>query len=130
VVAVLKTAVIILAIVVIIGMLNGVVCSFISGSTDKLTPYIANATAAVKAGDMNAAAGQIRELKKEWDGKESIWEAFVDHSETERVETLLTRLEGMIEANTPDQMLPELQELDFFFTHLNDKQKFRLENIF
>lgn len=125
----MKSAAIILTIILIVTLLNCWVGGFVSNGIDGLTPHIESAKEALEAGDLNEAGRQISALKEKWDSKESIWEAFVDHSDSEKVETMLTRLEGMVQANTPEHMLPELMELEFFLDHLSDMQKFMMENI-
>ncbi len=126
----MKSAAIILGIVLIIFALNIWVGHFVNQHIDEMMPHIDNAESALRAGDVEKAAENIKALKEKWDSSEKMWEAFVDHRESENVETLLTRLQAMIQAGTPELMLPELEELQFFFEHLNDKQKFMLENIF
>lgn len=128
--AVLKSTAIILAIVIIISILNAWVGGFVSAGIEGLLPHIEGAQAALAAGDLAEADRQIDALKEKWDSRETIWEAFVDHRDSEEVETMLTRLSAMIEAGTPERMLPELKQLEFFLDHLGDMQKFQLENIF
>lgn len=126
----MKSAAIILVIIIIVSVLNACVGGFVTAGIDSLSPYIDKAKEALHAGDLAEVDRQIQGLKDHWDEKESIWEAFVDHRDSEEVETMLTRLEAMVTAQTPELMLPELQELEFFLDHLSDMQKFRLENIF
>ena len=126
----MKTTVIMLVIVLIILVLNGYVGGFIANNAEELMPHIKAAKTALNSGNVEEAARQVNQLKEKWDSKESIWEAFINHGDSEHVETLLTRLEAMAAAGTPELMLPELEELEFFFTHLTDTQKFKLENIF
>lgn len=126
----MKPALIILSIIVIIGVLNASVGLFVKHNSEKLLPYIENVKAALKAGDIGEAKKQVAGLKQEWDKRQRLWEAFIDHRESEHVETILEHLHGMLDANTPETMLPELEELSFFFEHLTDKQKMLVENIF
>ncbi len=126
----MKTTIIILTILVIIAILNTCVGSFIHTGIHELLPHINDAKSALQAGNLEEATVHVRILKEKWDKKESIWEAFVNHEESEHVETLLTRVEAMLTAGTPELILPELEELEFFFEHMDDMQKFMPENIF
>lgn len=129
-VAILKSAVTMLVIVALIIVLDCIVSSYISASTDEIMPHIERARQALETGDPPAATAEIEEMKQKWDDCEQYWESFIDHRETENVETLLARLAAMGRAGTPELILPELEELSFFFEHLNDKQKLIFENIF
>jgi hypothetical protein len=126
----MKAIIIMLAIVAIIWALNGYTCAFISSSSDEMLSSIDKVKHAVESEDQNGAGGQIDDLRSEWEAVESRWEVLVDHREVDRIDTLMTHIEGMAKAGTLDTMMPELDELAFFFTHINDKHKLKVENIF
>lgn len=126
----MRAVIIMLAIVAIILALNCYAGSFINDNSNELLSSIDKVKQAVQAGDLDAAGGRINDLRGEWESAESRWEVLVDHREVDRIDTLVTHLEGMAKAGTLDTMLPELDELSFFFKHINDKEKLRAENIF
>jgi predicted Holliday junction resolvase-like endonuclease len=125
----MKYVLIVFCIVFIITALDLYISGYIENSAEKMLSYIQNAKSALQRNDMATATAEIKSMREEWESYEPRWEIYVDHRETERVDTLLTRLEAMAEANTPETMMPEFQELEFFLTHISDKQKFRPENI-
>lgn len=127
--AVLKAVVIMLCIVAIIWALNICAGSFIDRSTDKLLDSIDSTKDAAESGDAQATDLEVEKLRYEWESMESRWEILVDHREVDRIDTLMTHLEAMAEVNTLDTLVPELDELAFFLTHIDDKQQIRAENI-
>jgi hypothetical protein len=118
-----------LCIVAIIWSLNIWAGSFIDKSTDKLLEDIDATKDAAQSGDAGATDLQVEELRYEWESVESRWEILVDHREVDRIDTLMTHLEAMAEVNTLDTLVPELDELEFFLTHIDDKHQIRPENI-
>lgn len=125
----MKYLVIIVTILLVITALDLYITGYIESSAEKMLDIIKTAQDALGRNDMDTVNRQIEAMRREWETDESRWEVFTDHRETENVDTLLTRLEGMAAANTPETMLPEFQELQFFLQHITEKQKFRPENI-
>jgi len=126
----MKSVVIIVVIIAIIWAFNGYTSMFIGDSSRELLGYVEKIEDAAKAGDMFTTNEQIGLLHGEWEGVESRWEMLVDHREVETVDTLMTRLKAMAATGALDDMMPELEELAFFLTHIDDKHKIRAENIF
>lgn len=126
----MKSVAIILAIIAIIWILNGYTSLYIGNSSKELLGYVDEAKKAVKAEDMYNANVQVGMLRAEWETVESHWEALVDHREIDRIDTLMTHLEAMAGTGGLDDMLPELEELAFFLTHIDDKHRIWAENIF
>ena len=126
----MKSISILLSIVVIILLLNVFISGFIQSSANSMLSILTRTKEAMSAGDNKAVTEEIRRLRKEWEADESRWEACIDHNEVDKIDTLLTRMEAMAATGTLDTMLPELQELEFFLSHVNDKNKLKVENIF
>ena len=126
----MKAVIIMVAIVAIIGALNGYTGYFIDNSADELLSGINEAKQAVQAGDQAAASDRVKKLRDGWESVESRWEVLEDHREIDRIDTLMTHLEAMADTGVLDTMMPELDELAFFLTHIDDKHKIKMENIF
>jgi hypothetical protein len=125
----LKPVIIILAIIAIIWVLNAYCGIYIDNTSGKLLNYIDTAKIAVKAKDVDTLNAQVKQLRSEWEGMESHWEVLVDHREIDRIDTLMTHLEAMSSIGSLDTIMPELEELAFYLTHIDDKHKIRPENI-
>lgn len=125
----MKAAVIMLCIVAIIWALNIGAGSYIDVSSEKLLSTIDSARDAVAAGDAEAVRGWVKKLREDWEKTESKWEMLVDHREIDRIDTLMTHLEAMSATGSLEDLVPELEELSFFITHIDDKHKIRPENI-
>lgn len=126
----MKPIVIMLVIVAIIWALNSYTCMFIGNSSEELLSSIEEVKQAVQANNTGDTTGKISRLRNEWESAESRWEVLVDHKEVDRIDTLVTHLEGMAQAGSLETMMPELEELSFFVSHIDDKHKIKLENVF
>ena len=125
----MKYLVITVSIPLVITALDLYISGYIENSAEKMLESVKTAQDALTRGDMETVGKQIEAVRRDWEADESRWEVYTDHRETENVDTLLTRLEGMVAGQTPELMMPELEELEFFLTHITEKQKFRPENI-
>jgi hypothetical protein len=129
VVGVLKAVLIMLAIIAIIWALDAFSSGYVDKSSDILLTYVDKAREAASKGDMKTVKEQMDGLRDKWEAVESHWESLVDHREIDRIDTLMTHLQAMAAAGTLELLIPELEELSFFITHINDKHKIRAENI-
>lgn len=126
----MKSVAIILVIIALIWILNGYTSLYIGNSSEELLGYVDEAKKAVKAKDMYNTNVQVGKLRARWETVESHWESLVDHREIDRIDTLMTHLQAMAGTGGLDDMMPELEELAFFLTHIDEKHKIRAENIF
>jgi Glu-tRNA(Gln) amidotransferase subunit E-like FAD-binding protein len=125
----LKAAIIMLCIVAVVIALNAFTACYINNSSEKLLSYVNEAREAASKGDIEAIHEQVNKLRDEWEVYESRWEMLVDHREIDRIDTLVTHLQAMAAAGALEDLIPELEELAFFITHIDDKHKIRAENI-
>lgn len=118
-----------LCIVAVILALDFGAASYIHRSSEKLLTYTQTARDAASRADMPAIREQVKELRDEWEAVESKWESLVDHREIDRIDTLMTHVQAMAAEGALEELIPELEELAFFITHIDDKHKIRPENI-
>jgi hypothetical protein len=129
VVAVLRAVVIMLCIIAAIWALDIGTGIYIDRSSEKLLSYIETSRDAASKGDTETIHEQVKELRAKWEAAESRWEMLVDHREIDRIDTLMTHVQAMAAEGALEPLIPELEELAFFITHIDDKHKIRPENI-
>lgn len=125
----MKPITIIVVIIAIIWAFNCYTSAFIGDSSHEMMGYITEVKKAAKGGDMYRVNEQVGRLHAGWESAESRWEMLVDHREVETIDTLMTHLVAMAGTGALDDLMPDLEELDYFFAHIDDKHKIRLENI-
>lgn len=73
---------------------------------------------------------KIDNIHREWDKRHDKLAYFIEHDELEKVETNLTGLRSYIETQEYEEAIKELDEGVFILKHIEEKNKFNLENIF
>ena len=73
---------------------------------------------------------KIEEIKINWDDRYKKLAYFIEHDELEKVEANLTSINGLINAETLEDVRSEIQETEFILKHIEKKYAFIIENIF
>ena len=73
---------------------------------------------------------KIEEIKTNWDDRYKKLAYFIEHDELEKVEANLTSINGLINAETLEDVRSEIQETEFILKHIEKKYAFIIENIF
>lgn len=78
----------------------------------------------------NEAKEKIDKIHEMWDQKHDLLAYYIEHDELEKVETNLTWLRSFIESKEYSDALAELDKTVFVLRHIEDKNKFNLQNVF
>lgn len=85
-------------------------------------------------GDINNNEDNINEnvgkLKDKWNQKEYTLSFFVEHSELEKVSSNMVLIETNIENGKIEESLEKIAEIKFLLNHIEEKNKFKLNNVF
>ena len=73
---------------------------------------------------------KIRKIKTNWDDRYKKLAYFIEHDELEKVEANLTSINGLINAQTLEDVRSKIQETEFILKHIEKKYAFIIENIF
>lgn len=76
------------------------------------------------------AKDKINKIHEKWDKRHDKLAYYIEHDELEKVETNLTKLRSFIESNEYQDAMSELDDAVFLLRHIEEKNKFNLENIF
>jgi len=75
--------------------------------------------------------------KEEFDALESLWldkyellAYYIEHDELEKVSSELYQLKGSIITDQIDEGIPTIENCKFALSHIRDKDKFEIKNIF
>lgn len=80
--------------------------------------------------DTQKVAGEITNIREEWEKRYQKLAYFIEHDELEKVETELTSLQANIETKEYKQGIPDLQKCIFILDHIKDKSSLQIKNIF
>lgn len=72
----------------------------------------------------------INNIHTQWDKKHNKLAYYIEHDELEKVETGLTSLRAYIEMEDETESVSKIDETIYILRHIEDKNKFNLQNIF
>lgn len=73
---------------------------------------------------------KMTNIYTQWEGRHSKLAYYIEHDELEKVETNLTSLKTYLEVEEYGEGVSKLDETIYILKHIEDKNKFNLENIF
>ena len=76
------------------------------------------------------AKDKINKINNEWIQRHNKLAYYIEHDELEKVETDFTALKGFIETKEYSDAISELDKSIYILKHIEEKNKFSLENIF
>ena len=72
----------------------------------------------------------MKKATDNWESRQNKLAYYLEHDELEKVETRLTELKSNIEMEEIEQAVAELDACSFVLEHIEDKESFKLKNIF
>lgn len=72
----------------------------------------------------------IDEVQRKWDDKYDVLAYYLEHDELEKVQTQLIGIKANIEAGEYDKCVEKIEICKFILKHIEDKDSFKLVNIF
>lgn len=73
---------------------------------------------------------KINNIHNQWDEKHNKLAYYIEHDELEKVETNLTALKSYVEMGEETESVNKVDETIYILRHIEEKNKFNLENIF
>lgn len=80
--------------------------------------------------DGERAKEEYEELERLWLDKYEILAYYIEHDELEKVSSELYQLKGSIQTGQIDEGIPTIENCKFMLSHIRDKDKFEIKNIF
>lgn len=73
---------------------------------------------------------KYEELEKVWLEKYEVLAYYIEHEDLEKVSSEIFKLKGSIKTNQVDEGIPTIENCRFILSHIKDKDKFEIKNIF
>lgn len=125
-----KESVICIIIVVVIFSLDVFTQDYTNKTTLEITKIFSDLKEQILKEDKEQITKQIASLEESWKGRHNKLAYYIEHDELEKVETNLTGLRSFIESKEYSDALAELDKTVFVLRHIEDKNKFNLQNVF
>lgn len=123
-----ETVIIFIILIIIIG---GAIYTnkYLNASSKKMVDMLEDLKQDVQqnSGDLKA---KVENVYNEWKKTEDRWAFIVLHSELDLIETSFVKMKAQIEISDLDKSIEELDNSIFLVSHISEKEKFCLKNIF
>ncbi|MCR5146294.1 MAG: DUF4363 family protein, partial [Clostridia bacterium] len=72
----------------------------------------------------------IKKINDRWKKKYDLFAIYIEHDELEKVQTQLISIDANIKVEGYDRAVDEIEKCDFILTHIENKDSFKIINIF
>lgn len=72
----------------------------------------------------------INNINDRWKEKYDLFAIYIEHDELEKVQTQLISIEADIKVEKYDRAVDEIEKCEFILTHIENKDSFKIINIF
>ena len=124
-----KEIVIIITILIIIFSTHFITINYLKETTDKLIIKIDEINNFIKD-DIELAKQNTDDLENEWQNIYKVLSVIVMHQELDQIELSIISAKIAINNEDIDEALIELGKLKFLLEHINDRESFKLKNVF
>lgn len=80
--------------------------------------------------DKSNADKMIGDIYESWSEKSDNWAVVIDHEEIDNIQKSVLNLKSSINADDMDEIMSKIDECIFFISHIEDKERLNLKNIF
>ncbi|NMA33848.1 MAG: DUF4363 family protein [Clostridiaceae bacterium] len=108
------------------------ICSqqLIRGDSEKLEKGIDAIQDGIRSGKWDNASDTLNSISSDWVNIKKTWSALIDHEEIDSIDITFTRLKALLEAKDISSALSEAAALRRLVTHIPEREKPSLENLF
>ena len=112
--------------------LNSITQNYTKESLDTMKQDLAELREEITQENMNNNKVKIAidKASNNWEERYDKLAYYLEHDELEKVETRLTELKSNIEMEEIEQAVAEIDACSFVLEHIEDKESFKLKNIF
>lgn len=97
---------------------------------DKLSELKTEVKNAQENDNTNNATKISTEILEKWEETNTIWSTLIIHEELDNIELSLIELKSHIENSEFEEGLAEIEKSMFLVGHIQEKEKFKIKNIF
>ena len=114
--------------IIVIG--NNVSNSFTSDTLGEVTSQLSELREQLVEENNDEVSSKINDIYDGWEEKYDKLAYIIEHDELEKVEEGLTKIRSNIEMDETNEAVVDLDSTMFIIGHIEDKVRFKLENIF
>lgn len=126
----LKEYFIVISILIIVFLIENLTSKSLNNATSSLENGIQSVENKVLEAKKEEAKNEFKDLKKNWNDESEKLALFVEHNELEKISKDIVIVESNLENNDTNEILENIDELQFMLKHVNEKYKLTLKNVF
>lgn len=115
-------------ILILIFTLDIITNNYTSYACDELSRSLNDLKVSIE--EKNIEENKIDDIFKNWKKHYHIMAYYIEHDELEKVETELTKLRADIKSKKYEEYTMEIDTTIFILKHIENKEKFNIQNIF
>ena len=120
----------IIAILCIIVVGHVTIQNYLVDSSEKVISKIEETKKNISENKLDIAKENMQKLDEEWETIHKTWSIVVMHSELDQIELSLVSAKRALEDKNMNDVNIELERLGFLLKHIQEKEAFKLKNIF
>ena len=120
----------IIAILCIIVVGHVTIQNYLVDSSEKVISKIEETKKNISEDKLDIAKENMQEIEEEWETIHKTWSIVVMHSELDQIELSLVSAKRALEDKNMNDVNIELERLGFLLKHIQEKEAFKLKNIF
>ena len=125
-----KEIIICIVVVTLIIVLNVITQNHTNNSMLEIQEGLSKIREKLIANNDNELEKNSREILNEWKEKSESLAYYIEHDELEKVEQYMREMDSNIETKEYEMAVQALDTCDFIISHIKEKYKFSLKNIF
>ena len=125
-----KEFIIILIVIVLIISLDILSNNYTKKSVEILSVSLDEVKENVLNEERKIAKEKMQNVESQWKQKYNVLAYYIEHDELEKIETEITGLSSLIDVEEYNQCIEKLYTTKFLLKHIEEKEKFSIQNIF
>lgn len=125
-----KEFIIILIVIVLIISLDILSNNYTKKSVEILSVSLDEVKENVLNEERKIAKEKMQNVESQWKQKYYVLAYYIEHDELEKIETEITGLSSLIDVEEYKQCIEKLYTTKFLLNHIEQKEKFSIQNIF
>lgn len=130
----MKEVIIIIFVIIIVVVMGDITQNYLKETSDEILTKLTNLKTEIKEikenNNIDSINKEIEKIIARWEEINKNWSKVIVHEELDNIKLSLLELKACIETTELQDSLKEIDKLMFLIGHIEEKESFRIKNIF
>ncbi len=130
----MKEVIIIIFVIIIVVVMGNITQNYLKETSDEILTKLTNLKTEIKEikenNNIDSINKEIEKIIARWEEINKNWSKVIVHEELDNIKLSLLELKACIETTELQDSLKEIDKLMFLIGHIEEKESFRIKNIF